>query len=159
MQSMINLKSIKFINALSRETICFSAKVYFNGILIGEATNEGRGGSTDFSPSKLYNQIKSAHDIKDNDLIDSIDKKVYDAFNAKDINKILKRIKKDMAKKVLFFKTDKGNDSYSFFELKDKSVLNDKSKDFLSNEIKKKYPEAIILNNMNDQEIIEIIKN
>lgn len=43
----ITLKKVSINNALSEETICFSADVYVNGIKSGFASNRGHGGNTD----------------------------------------------------------------------------------------------------------------
>ena len=44
--SRLNLKGFKSVKWMSEETICFTATVILDGKVIGEASNEGRGGST-----------------------------------------------------------------------------------------------------------------
>lgn len=53
----ITLKNVKFSERFSRETNCFTASIYANGILIGSAENEGHGGST-FVRHDLKNKTK-----------------------------------------------------------------------------------------------------
>lgn len=43
----VELKSIKYCEALSQETPAFSGKVYVNGRHVGQAENAGHGGPTD----------------------------------------------------------------------------------------------------------------
>ena len=45
----IELKNIKTNNALSQETICFSANLYLDGKKLGEVVNRGCGGSHEYS--------------------------------------------------------------------------------------------------------------
>ena len=42
----ISLKAAKVVRWMSEETICFTASVLFDGKVIGEVSNEGRGGCT-----------------------------------------------------------------------------------------------------------------
>ena len=42
----LTLKSFKPIASMSQETVCFTANIYLDGKLIGEAANEGHGGCT-----------------------------------------------------------------------------------------------------------------
>jgi hypothetical protein len=44
--SRITLKSFKTVKWMSEETTCFTAIVLLDGKVIGEASNEGHGGST-----------------------------------------------------------------------------------------------------------------
>lgn len=43
---MITLKSVKIYERLSKESVAFSATVYYDGRRAGEANNDGHGGST-----------------------------------------------------------------------------------------------------------------
>jgi len=45
----IELRNIKTNNALSHETICFSANLYLDGKKLGEVVNRGCGGSHEYS--------------------------------------------------------------------------------------------------------------
>lgn len=45
-QTRITLKGLKVAGFASQETLCFQAQVYFDGKLIGQAENDGRGGQT-----------------------------------------------------------------------------------------------------------------
>lgn len=51
METRITLKSLKIAEFASEETLCFEAKVYFDGHLCGIAENDGRGGSTFIHPA------------------------------------------------------------------------------------------------------------
>ncbi|EJX0633930.1 hypothetical protein ODD08_004011 [Salmonella enterica] len=45
-QDRITLENLKVAEFASRETLCFTATVIFDGVAVGEADNEGRGGMT-----------------------------------------------------------------------------------------------------------------
>jgi len=45
-KEMVSLTCFKFMPSLSEETLCFTAKVCFNGKTIGRASNNGHGGAT-----------------------------------------------------------------------------------------------------------------
>jgi len=53
----IELKKIQINLQFSEETIMFKAEIYVNGINAGYASNDGRGGSTDYRPH--YSEDKS----------------------------------------------------------------------------------------------------
>lgn len=44
---MLSLKSFKHVAAMSEETLCFHAKVCWNGKIVGETQNTGHGGATE----------------------------------------------------------------------------------------------------------------
>lgn len=48
--SRVELKSYKEVKSRSEETVCFNAKVYVDGKLVGEVDNDGRGGCHRWSP-------------------------------------------------------------------------------------------------------------
>lgn len=60
------LKKLKVNEALSEETLCFSADLYENGKLIAHIGNRGHGGSNDIQPAKGLTYKDIAH-------IDNID--------------------------------------------------------------------------------------
>ena len=45
----IELKSIKFSEAMSEETNAFTANLYINGKKVGYCKNQGHGGCTDYN--------------------------------------------------------------------------------------------------------------
>jgi hypothetical protein len=53
----IELKNVKINLTFSEETIMFKADVVINGVVAGEAENDGRGGSTFYS-AKTYDVKK-----------------------------------------------------------------------------------------------------
>lgn len=48
MNKELELKNVKINSALSEETICFTATVYWRGSRVGTAKNRGHGGATDY---------------------------------------------------------------------------------------------------------------
>ena len=58
----IKLKSVKVCQWASRETLCFTASVYFDGKRIATAENDGRGGMTHFRPlPEKFDQLQEAY--------------------------------------------------------------------------------------------------
>ena len=57
----ITLKKVKIVEALSEETLCFTADVYEDGKLIAHVANRGYGGPTDITPAKGVTHKDVAH--------------------------------------------------------------------------------------------------
>jgi len=55
----VELKRVKILNSQSRETVCFTADLYIDGVKAGTARNDGGGGSndTDFDDRELEEQF------------------------------------------------------------------------------------------------------
>lgn len=53
----IEIRKVKINNAMSEETVCFSADLHVNGVRQGTVTNSGRGGENDIRP--LYGVAES----------------------------------------------------------------------------------------------------
>jgi len=49
-QKRITLKNIKYMASLSRETHCYTADIYFDGVKCGTTGNDGHGGCDDYQP-------------------------------------------------------------------------------------------------------------
>ena len=50
--SKFKLKNLKVNEAMSEETVCFSAKLYENGKFVAYISNRGQGGSNDIYPAE-----------------------------------------------------------------------------------------------------------
>jgi len=50
----LQLKSIKYTEWMSEETLCFTANLYVDGKVFAEVSNQGHGGSTDFRPHSKF---------------------------------------------------------------------------------------------------------
>ena len=61
----IELKNIKTNNALSQETICFSANLYLDGKKLGEVVNRGCGGSHEYSFGFAVNGYGKEYQLMD----------------------------------------------------------------------------------------------
>ena len=57
----IELKSIKFSEAMSEETNAFTANLYINGKKVGYCKNQGHGGCTDYN---RYPDINGSDNLK-----------------------------------------------------------------------------------------------
>jgi len=53
----IEIKNIKFIASMTRETHCFSASLYQDGVKIGTVKNDGHGGCNQYSDYKSVDKI------------------------------------------------------------------------------------------------------
>ena len=116
----LSLKSFKTVRWMSEETICFTATVLLDGKVIGTASNEGHGGCTfvhftsptveataeSFAKSINPADIKGWEFLADKGftldclidiLVEREDKKKANAT-------ILRKVKKDLADKVVFVK-------------------------------------------------------
>jgi hypothetical protein len=121
----ITLKAIKVVKWMSEETLCFTASVIFNGKVVGEASNEGKGGCTfirytsheiresveawakTITPASIgyeFLEAVSAADICDHILHQK------DEADAK--AKLLAKIKKDAIKYITYLKADCGSGQY-----------------------------------------------
>ena len=50
----LQLKSIKYTEWMSEETLCFTANLYVDGKVFAEVSDQGHGGSTDFRPHPKF---------------------------------------------------------------------------------------------------------
>jgi hypothetical protein len=103
----ITIKSFKTVKWMSEETICFTASVLIDGKVIGEASNEGHGGSTFVRFIGDARQIWNSHSDVITDYVDTL----ADAeVNKKEIARIVAKIRRDAIKKVQYLKmtTQKG---------------------------------------------------
>ena len=50
----LQLKSIKYTEWMSEETLCFTANLYVDGKVFAEVSSQGHGGSTDFRPHPKF---------------------------------------------------------------------------------------------------------
>lgn len=93
---MITLKNVKIYEALSEETLCFTATVYENGKRIGTAKNEGHGGNT----FVYLDNPRSKTMAEELALEDAVDEAVYAIDKAKQEAKIQKKLERDCVKSV-----------------------------------------------------------
>lgn len=113
----ITLKSFKTVKWMSEETVCFTAQVLINGTVYGEASNEGHGGctfvhyKTEVCKGFCEDLAKSAKpsdygwDFCESLTFDNlIDILVERMEQAKANASVLRKVKKDMADKVVFVK-------------------------------------------------------
>jgi hypothetical protein len=111
----ITLKSYKTVKWMSEETICFTATVCIDGKAVCTASNEGHGGSTStfwVSASAESNAELLAQSAKPSDygwdfatslkFVDLVDILVHKVDEAKEADKVVKKVVKDMADKVVF---------------------------------------------------------
>ena len=125
----IELKSIKFSEAMSEETNAFTANLYVNGKLAGYCKNTGQGGCTDY-----YGIEKASSDIIkeaeayckalpktkwkdmefDQSLESVIDQLLEDWFKVKGD----KKMEKQMQTCILIGSPDENRGSYSYYKFK-----------------------------------------
>lgn len=93
---MITLKNVKIYDALSEETLCFTATVYENGVKIGTAKNDGHGGNT----FVYLDNPRSKTMAEESALEEAVDEAVYAIDKAKQEAKIQKKLERDCIKSV-----------------------------------------------------------
>lgn len=146
----ITLKSLKLNLTFSRETYCFTTKAYINGKEIAYAENNGHGGCTFVTLSAYGVSLgldRAAVEERIDDLVD-------EAAKAKDLARIIRKVRKDMNDKVLFIKEgefDAG--AYSF--CKHNGTV--PGFDAAIAAMKKKYPTATFLNGMSDAQLVHTL--
>ena len=148
--SQITLKSLKLNMTFSRETYCFTTKATLNGVDVAYAENDGHGGCTfvTLSPEGI------AMGIDRKALEDRIDDLVDEAAKAKDIARMVRKVRKDMNTKVLFIKENEFEAGcYSF--CKHNGTVQGFDAAFAA--MKKKYPNATFLNGMSDAQLIHTL--
>ena len=153
----LTIKKLNHLPSLSEETYAFSAYVYVDNKVIGKASNNGTGGSTNFHPNE-DGQYYLEHTVSRTKLIELIDDAVHAKISEASQAKELRKIKKHMLKAVLFI--NDGNEdfgSYRYVQLKGKPVLTGEQYLKLLDGVQKKYPSAIILNGKPDEELVKLL--
>lgn len=96
----ITIKNFKHLASLSEETLCFTATVCLDGKAIGTAENHGHGGNTNVHIKDPA--IASKHTTLEWESI--VDKLTFAELNKKETVKLEKKIKKQLAKDIIFTK-------------------------------------------------------
>jgi exopolysaccharide biosynthesis protein len=134
MTPKIELKNIKVYTSMSEETHCYEATLYTNGKKLGRVSNSGRGGADSFDGH--YSHIL--------DLDDQLGESSVEEICCEIVNDFL------MVKEVR--KLTKGRTAFS-----------DGVKIYTSKAtpeaVKKRYPNAIIINGLPDAEAVAILRN
>jgi hypothetical protein len=142
----ITIKCLKLNLTFSRETYCFTAKVYHGRSEIGFAENDGNGGCT----FVCLNATGRANDFDAKAIEEKVDALVHEAAQAKDLARIIRTVRKDMNTKVLFIKAGETTEgAYSY--CKHNGTV--PGFDIALAAMKKKYPDAVFLNGMSDCQI------
>ena len=55
----VSIKNLKVSDFASQETDCFEASVYIDGVRKGIASNDGNGGSNNYYPRTLYDELNA----------------------------------------------------------------------------------------------------
>ena len=125
----IELKSIKFSEAMSEETNAFTADLYINGKKVGYCKNQGHGGCTDYNSNspELRPIIKEAEEYCkalpktkwkgmefDQSLESVIDQLLEDWLKAREEKKFEKR----MQTCILIGSTEENRSGYSYYNFK-----------------------------------------
>jgi len=117
----IELKSIKFSEAMSEETNAFTANLYINGKRVGYCKNQGCGGCTEYrgntpEDNKLINdaEVYCKTTEFDQSLESVIDNLFEDWLKAKET----KKFEKKMQTCILVGSPDENRSSYSYYNFK-----------------------------------------
>jgi len=125
----IELKSIKFSEAMSEETNAFTANLYINGKNVGYCKNQGHGGCTDYNSNspELRPIIKEAEEYCkalpktkwkgmefDQSLESVIDQLLEDWLKAKEV----KKMERKMLTCILIGSPDENRLNYAYYNFK-----------------------------------------
>nr|WP_199156679.1 hypothetical protein [Pedobacter sp. ASV2] len=155
----IELKNIKYYEPFSEETLAFNVNLYIEGKRAGIAKNDGRGGATYYMgdnkegqelirqaenyakalPDKHYpkDEYMEAFSIPMN-LEHYIDDLLNDYLRKKDLDKIQKKVAKDMEKGIVFGKPNDNSWIVQTFSVPLKDILtHPKGAEIISNSIAK----------------------
>lgn len=128
----ITLKRFQHYPRMSEETIAFNTDLVYDGVVIGSAKNEGRGGCTFVylnDKGRTIPEIVTANGIpefsdgkiNDDSLTNIVDDLVGQAIQSKWVEKQRKRVEKELATKVLFNRKGDKDGSFRTYNLKGKS--------------------------------------
>lgn len=89
----VELKNVKEFRAMSRETICFHASVYINGVNAGTVENDGHGGCNSYNIHEAhFKQLTEAAKAKNYDCDFEIeDRLIGDLLNEIAVTKVVKK--------------------------------------------------------------------
>ena len=146
----LTLKALRLNLTFSRETYCFTAKVYLAGKDVAYAENDGNGGCTcvHLSPAGV------ALGLDRKAVEEKVDALVHEAAQQKDKARMLRTIRKDMNTKVLFIKAGEF-DAGAYSYCKHNGTVAGFDAAFAA--MKKKYPDATFLNGMSDAQLIHTL--
>jgi hypothetical protein len=145
----ISIKCLKLNLTFSRETYCFTAKVFFGRSEVGTVENDGNGGCT----FVRLNATGRANDLDTKAIEEKVDALVDEAAQAKDLARIIRSVRKDMNTKVLFIKAGETTGAYSY--CKHNGTV--PGFDTALAAMKKKYPDAVFLNGMSDAQLVHTL--
>ena len=148
--SLITLKALKLNLTFSRETYCFTTKIALDGKDVGFAENDGHGGCTfvTLSPAGI------ALGLDRKAVEERIDELVDEAAKAKDIARIVRKVRKDMTRRVCFIKAgevDAGAYSYCQHNGTPEGAARADAA------MRAKYPDATFLNAMSDAQLVHTL--
>jgi hypothetical protein len=160
----LELKNIQYAAFASQETNCFKAKLYVDGKPFAEVSNEGHGGSDNVYPIKgASNDPAFREKLAEIEAQLKAENPDYEAFGTKldftleswcarelDTYLLLKQLRADLKKKVLA-KYGDGN----VYQWKNPEPS---KRAGLIAWIKGKHPEAVILNELPENEVLAIYR-
>lgn len=159
MQNRVTLKNIKINQALSEETPCYSATVYFDGKKVGETGNRGHGGCDEFRATdreranQMFDFIKTLPDVESDIGGEPFTyKRDLDSVCAEllDRHEMAKEAKRMVAKKVSFYVGDY-NGSFRYFST---AKIDEQQ---IRQHIAETHPNAVILNDLSLDDRINLV--
>jgi hypothetical protein len=142
----IELKRVSFNERMSEETNCFVADLYINGKKVGECSNDGRGGCTDYRGDRpehyqvirdaenYFNSLPKVKDEKYNfEFQPSLESAIDDQFEEYLKAKAAKKMEKTFETAICFGVPD-GN-SYRYISWKGKKPLSTIPKVIIQGEV------------------------
>lgn len=158
----LTLKAIKYMASLSEETHCYTADLYLDGVRIAQVGNHGHGGCDfqhavgGFDLAALDREIKETYPSQPNTFdallimhqdIESICNELVSDFL------IVRDIKRSFKKKVVLVRAEGG-----IIDVGYKVAMTAEMERKVREHVAEKYPNAIILNGLTDEEIITHVR-
>lgn len=126
-KTIVALKRFVHYPRMSEETTAFNADIVHEGVVVGSAENEGKGGCTFIhlnDKGRAIPEIVSASRLPEGDedsLNYIVDNLVEKTIHSKWVEKQRKRIEKELATTVLFNRKGDSEGSFRTYKLKGKS--------------------------------------
>jgi hypothetical protein len=163
---LFELKAIKVNERLSEETFCYSANIYVGKTKVAEVSNHGHGGCDNQYPinkEKWQELVDAVNELPDEEkeiygttitLEPTIEQlcwdQVADYLQVQDF-------KKSIRNKVAFY-TGEWNGSFNYYPLKS-GIDKSKQRQAIAEILPQKYPGAVILNELGNDEILALLNN
>lgn len=165
----VEIKNLKVAEFASEETLCYEATIYVDGVRAILARNDGHGGADYYNATGISDAAKDAFRVAMDKIAAHVktlppmdmsaygseplamDMEMFISGLVADIQ-LVKSIKRNFGKKLCFKTPQHEDGAYGYFSVKSKALFAKTREHCLA-----KYPEAIILNDLDGQALIDAV--